>query len=117
MWKEGLQVWWGTDSEGAVFLYSVGISSCKGTRVLNVVKYTDSRLHWLYLLPLPRVYHQARQSRSEGGAGEVTNPGEWPWAVLIFRGQTYVGAGVLLDNNLVATTATKVKLLFCSRSL
>ena len=47
----------------------------------------------------------------------MTNPGEWPWAVLIFRGETYVGAGVLLDNNLVATTATKVKLLYYFHSL
>ena len=56
-----------------------------------------------------RVYHQARKSRDEGGSGEVTNPGEWPWAVLIFSGNKYVGSGVLLDNDVVVTTATKVK--------
>ena len=47
----------------------------------------------------------------------MTNPGEWPWAVLIFRGETYVGAGVLLDNNLVATTATKVREGFTKKNL
>jgi hypothetical protein len=45
----------------------------------------------------------------EGGEGEVTNPGEWPWAVLIFSGDTYVGSGALLDNDMVVTTATKVQ--------
>ena len=56
-----------------------------------------------------RVYHQVRLSREEGGEGEVTNPGEWPWAALIFNGNDYVGSGVLLDNDVVVTTATKVK--------
>ena len=39
----------------------------------------------------------------------MTNPGEWPWAALIFNGDDYVGSGVLLDNDVVVTTATKVK--------
>ena len=39
----------------------------------------------------------------------MTNPGEWPWAVLIFSGDKYVGSGVLLDNDMVVTTATKVQ--------
>jgi len=56
-----------------------------------------------------RVYHQLRLSKEEGGEGEVTNPGEWPWAALIFNGRDYVGSGVLLDNDVVVTTATKVK--------
>ena len=56
-----------------------------------------------------RVYHQVRLSREEGGEGEVSNPGEWPWAALIFNGNDYVGSGVLLDNDVVVTTATKVK--------
>lgn len=38
-----------------------------------------------------------------------TNPGEWPWSVLIFDGDTYLGAGALLDNNVVATVGHKVK--------
>jgi len=56
-----------------------------------------------------RVYHQVRLSKEEGGEGEVTNPGEWPWAALIFNGNDYVGSGVLLDNDVVVTTATKVQ--------
>ena len=56
-----------------------------------------------------RAYYEGRRSEAEGGSGEVTNPGEWPWAVLIFSGDKYVGAGVLLDNDMVVTTATKVK--------
>ena len=39
----------------------------------------------------------------------MTNPGEWPWAVLIFNGDDYVGSRVLLDNDMVVTTAAKVK--------
>ena len=39
----------------------------------------------------------------------MTNPGEWPWAALIFNGNDYVGSGVLLDNDVVVTTATKVQ--------
>ena len=55
------------------------------------------------------MYHQVRLSKEEGGEGEVTNPGEWPWAALIFNGNEYVGSGVLLDNDVVVTTATKVQ--------
>ena len=62
-----------------------------------------------YQLKYCRVYHQVRLSREEGGEGEVSNPGEWPWAALIFNGNDYVGSGVLLDNDVVVTTATKVK--------
>lgn len=54
------------------------------------------------------MYHLERQSAAEGGVGEVTNPGEWPWAVLIFEGEKYVGAGVLMNSNVVVTTAPKV---------
>jgi len=62
-----------------------------------------------------RVYYNAVKSETEGGNGEESNPGEWPWSVLIFRRnestgeEDYVGAGTLLDTDVVATTATKVK--------
>ena len=55
-----------------------------------------------------RAYYEGRLSEAEGGSGEVTNPGEWPWAVLIFEGDKYVGAGVLMKSNVVVTTAPKV---------
>jgi len=62
-----------------------------------------------------RVYYDAFKSETEGGQGEQSNPGEWPWSVLIFRRNEttgeddYVGAGTLLDTDVVATTATKVR--------
>ena len=60
-----------------------------------------------------RVYHEATRSEAEGGQGEESNPGEWPWSTLIFRtngtSEEYVGAGSLLGNLVVATTATKVR--------
>ena len=57
-----------------------------------------------------RVYKQESKSKYEGGFGEVSNPGEWPWAVLIFSTSgDYVGSGVLVDNDVVVTTATKVQ--------
>ena len=60
-----------------------------------------------------RVYHEATRSEAEGGQGEESNPGEWPWSTLIFRTngtlEEYVGAGSLLGNLVVATTATKVR--------
>ena len=51
-----------------------------------------------------RVYYNARQPKT------FTNPGEWPWAVLIMdqRGD-YVGAGALVDNDVVVTVAHKVR--------
>ena len=51
-----------------------------------------------------RVYYNAQQPRT------FTNPGEWPWAVLIMnkRGE-YVGAGALVDNDVVVTVAHKVR--------
>jgi hypothetical protein len=62
-----------------------------------------------------RVYYDAVKSETEGGKGEQSNPGEWPWSVLIFRRNEttgeddYVGAGTFLDTDVVATTATKVR--------
>jgi len=38
-----------------------------------------------------------------------TNPGEWPWSVMIFNGDEYLGAGALLDNNIVVTVGHKVR--------
>jgi len=38
-----------------------------------------------------------------------TNPGEWPWAVLIFKDGEYVGAGALMENDVVVTVGHKVK--------
>merc|ERR1712110_762570 len=38
-----------------------------------------------------------------------TNPGEWPWAVMIYDGDKYIGAGALVDNNVVVTAAHKVR--------
>ena len=32
-----------------------------------------------------KVYYDAIKSETEGGQGEQSNPGEWPWSVLIFR--------------------------------
>ena len=32
-----------------------------------------------------QVYYNAVKSETEGGNGEESNPGEWPWSVLIFR--------------------------------
>ena len=49
------------------------------------------------------------KSEAEGGSGEESNPGEWPWTVLLFSGEEYVGAGTLMDNDVVVTTATKVE--------
>jgi len=51
-----------------------------------------------------RVYYNARQPRT------FTNPGEWPWAVLIMdQSGNYVGAGALVDNDVVVTVAHKVR--------
>jgi len=50
-----------------------------------------------------RVYYDA--DLPEG----FTNPGEWPWAVLIFRNGEYIGAGALMDNDVVVTVGHKVK--------
>jgi len=51
----------------------------------------------------PRVYYDARLEPS------YTNPGEWPWAVLIFNNGKYVGAGALMDNDVVVTVGHKVQ--------
>jgi len=50
-----------------------------------------------------RVYYDANLPES------FTNPGEWPWAVLIFRNEEYIGAGALMDNDVVVTVGHKVK--------
>jgi len=50
-----------------------------------------------------RAYYDANLAES------FTNPGEWPWAVLIFRNGDYVGAGALMDNDVVVTVGHKVK--------
>merc|ERR1711892_892437 len=50
-----------------------------------------------------RVYYDANLADS------FTNPGEWPWAVLIFRNGKYIGAGALMDNDVVVTVGHKVK--------
>ena len=51
-----------------------------------------------------RVYYDADQPKS------FTNPGEWPWAVLIYdQSDKYLGAGALVDNHVVVTVAHKVK--------
>ena len=49
-----------------------------------------------------RVYYDAELPQS------FTNPGEWPWAVLIYDGDNYVAAGALVDNNVVVTVAHKM---------
>jgi len=50
-----------------------------------------------------RVYYNADLAES------FTNPGEWPWAVLIFKDGEYIGAGALMDNDVVVTVGHKVK--------
>ena len=51
-----------------------------------------------------RVYYNARQPRT------FTNPGEWPWAVLILdQSGKYVAAGALVDNDVVVTVAHKMR--------
>eukprot|EP00092_Neocalanus_flemingeri_P011006 GFUD01011851.1.p1 GENE.GFUD01011851.1~~GFUD01011851.1.p1 ORF type:complete len:506 (+),score=110.36 GFUD01011851.1:173-1690(+) len=50
-----------------------------------------------------RVYYDAELEES------YTNPGEWPWAVLIFNNGRYLGAGALMDNDVVVTVGHKVK--------
>jgi len=51
-----------------------------------------------------RVYYNAQQPDT------FTNPGEWPWAVLILNeAGDYVGAGALVDNDVVVTVAHKVR--------
>eukprot|EP00092_Neocalanus_flemingeri_P040720 GFUD01044332.1.p1 GENE.GFUD01044332.1~~GFUD01044332.1.p1 ORF type:complete len:517 (+),score=101.68 GFUD01044332.1:36-1586(+) len=50
-----------------------------------------------------RVYYDANLADS------FTNPGEWPWAVLIFRNGKYIGAGALMDNDVVVTVGHKVE--------
>merc|ERR1711936_818948 len=50
-----------------------------------------------------RVYYDANLAES------FTNPGEWPWAILIFRNDQYIGAGALMDNDVVVTVGHKVK--------
>ena len=50
-----------------------------------------------------RVYYDAELPQS------FTNPGEWPWAVLIYDGDKYVAAGALVDNGVVVTVAHKMK--------
>lgn len=51
-----------------------------------------------------RVYYNAKQPPT------FTNPGEWPWAVLIYdQGNNYRGAGALVSNNVVVTVAHKVQ--------
>lgn len=50
-----------------------------------------------------RAYYDASLAES------FTNPGEWPWVVLIFKdGSEYVGAGAMLDNDVVVTVGHKV---------
>ena len=61
-----------------------------------------------------RVYYDSQKSNTEGRQGDASNPGEWPWAALLFRedgafGEEYVGAATLMDNDVVVTTATKVQ--------
>ena len=53
-------------------------------------------------------------SEPEGGTGEASNPGEWPWAVLIYDESGYLGAGALLANDVVVTLATKVSSISAS---
>jgi len=50
-----------------------------------------------------RVYYDAELPES------FTNPGEWPWAVLIYDGDKYVAAGALVDNGVVVTVAHKMR--------
>jgi len=50
-----------------------------------------------------RVYTKANLAES------YTNPGEWPWSVLIFNGDEFLGAGALLDNDIVVTVGHKVR--------
>ena len=50
-----------------------------------------------------RVYYDAELPES------FTNPGEWPWAVLIYDGDKYVAAGALVDNDVVVTVAHKMR--------
>jgi len=60
-----------------------------------------------------RVFYNAIKSEAEGGFVRESNPGEWPWLVLIFRSngsesdEDFVGAGTLMHDNVVITTATK----------
>jgi hypothetical protein len=63
-------------------------------------------------MTVDRVYHvlSGREDAEEGEQqGEKTNPGEWPWAVLIYKGDEYVGAGVLVGPDTVVTAAHKVQ--------
>jgi len=51
-----------------------------------------------------RVYYNAKQPFT------FTNPGEWPWAVLIYdQGDNYRASGALVDNDVVVTVAHKVQ--------
>jgi len=50
-----------------------------------------------------RVYYDAGLEES------YTSPGEWPWATLIFKDGDYIGAGALVDNDVVVTVGHKVK--------
>jgi len=50
-----------------------------------------------------RVYKNVEQPES------FTNPGEWPWAVMIIKNDgTYIGAGAFIAKNTVVTVAHKV---------
>jgi len=49
-----------------------------------------------------RVYEDADLPES------YTNPGEWPWSVLIFNGDEFLGAGTLMEQNIVVTVGHKV---------
>jgi len=40
---------------------------------------------------------------------EHTNPGEWPWAALIFDGDKHVGTAALVEKNTVVTVAHRVR--------
>merc|ERR1712142_247075 len=50
-----------------------------------------------------RVYFDAKLEET------YTNPGEWPWAVLIFKDGVYIGAGAMMANDVVVTVGHKVK--------
>ena len=53
---------------------------------------------WYHLLDISKKYLMKNILGLPEG---FTNPGEWPWAVLIYDGDKYIGAGALVDNRVV----------------
>jgi len=94
------------DAVGNELFSTIGQNACSGSGTVEEQKLLavqDFSLGVTCGKRDSRVYHSAGLPES------FTNPGEWPWSVLIYDGDQFIGAGALVDNTVVVTAAHKVR--------